>query len=48
MVIKLNSVFHNNLEVFTCKLSDSTGKEQGDIDAIRVAKFTFFNQPLDS
>ncbi len=48
MVIKLNSVFHNSFEVFTCKLSDSRGKEQGNEEAIRVAKFTFFNQSLDS
>ncbi|KKK91299.1 hypothetical protein LCGC14_2714350, partial [marine sediment metagenome] len=29
------------------KLSDSPGKETGDKDAIRVAKWIFSNQPLD-
>lgn len=47
IVIKLNSVFHNGFEVFTTKLSDDKGKEQGDKTALRVAKYTFFNQPLD-
>ncbi len=48
IVIKLDSVFHNGFDVFTTKLSDSPGKEQGDKDAVRVAKYVFFNQPLDS
>ena len=30
------------------KLSDSPGKNMGDSSALRVAKYTFFNQPLDS
>jgi len=47
MVIKLNSVFHNGMEVFTTKLSDSPGKEQGDEEALRVARYVFFNHPLD-
>jgi nicotinate phosphoribosyltransferase len=43
MVIKLWSV--NNIPVV--KLSDSSGKVMGDTDAIRVAKWTFNNTPLD-
>ena len=46
MVIKLNSVFHNGIEVPVCKLSDSQGKEQGNSEAIRIAKYTFLNEPL--
>ena len=47
MVIKLNSVFHNSFEVPVCKLSDSPGKNQGNLSAIKIAKYVFFNQPLD-
>ena len=48
MVIKLNSVFYNGFEVFVSKLSDSLGKEQGHPDAIKEAKYVFFNQSLGS
>lgn len=44
MVIKLREV--NGIQVV--KLSDSPGKEIGDKDAIRVAKWTFFGTPLDT
>ena len=47
MVIKLNSVFHNGFNVPVVKLSDSPAKVMGDKDAIRIAKKTFFNHPLD-
>jgi nicotinate phosphoribosyltransferase len=43
MVIKLWSC--NGIPVV--KLSDSPGKEMGDKDAIKVAKWTFFNEPLN-
>lgn len=42
MVIKLWSV--NGIPVV--KLSDDQGKAQGDPDAVRVARWTFFNQAL--
>jgi nicotinate phosphoribosyltransferase len=48
MVIKLNSVFHNGLKVPVVKLSDSKGKNMGDSEALRVAKYTFFNKSLYS
>lgn len=44
MVIKLSTC--NGKHVV--KLGDGKGKEIGDRDAVRVAKHTFFNQPLDS
>ena len=47
MVIKLNSVRHNKIDVPVVKLSDSLDKIIGNQDAIRVAKWTFFNCPLD-
>lgn len=43
MVIKLRRC--DGIEVV--KLSDNPAKAIGDRDAIRVAKWTFFNQPLD-
>ena len=43
MVIKLYEV--NNVPVV--KLSDNPGKEMGDKDALRVAKWTFYGTPLD-
>ncbi len=43
MVIKLDRV--NNIPVV--KLSDEPGKEVGDCDAVRVAKWTFSRKPLD-
>lgn len=43
IVCKLNKV--NNIPVI--KLSDSPSKAIGDKDALRVAKWTFFNTPLD-
>lgn len=43
MVIKLNKC--NNVPVV--KLSDVPTKSVGDKDALRVAKWTFFNTPLD-
>jgi nicotinate phosphoribosyltransferase len=42
MVIKMQSI--NNAQVV--KLSDDPAKTMGDIDAIRVAKWTFMNAPL--
>jgi len=42
------------IKLLTCngvpvvKLSDEPGKATGDADALRVAKWTFLNQPLDS
>jgi nicotinate phosphoribosyltransferase len=47
IVIKLNTVRHNGFDVPAIKLSDSPGKEMGNPDAIRVAKWMFFNQSLD-
>jgi len=44
MVIKISEV--NNIPVV--KLSDEPGKVCGDPDAIRIAKWTFLNQKLDS
>ena len=44
MVIKMYKC--NNIPVV--KLSDSPGKNMGDKDALRIAKYIFFNQPLDS
>jgi len=44
MVIKLRRC--DDIEVV--KLSDNPAKAIGDSDAIRVAKWTFFNQPLDA
>lgn len=41
MVIKLWSVWHNGMEVPVVKLGDGTGKEMGEPDAVRVAKYTF-------
>jgi nicotinate phosphoribosyltransferase len=46
MVIKLNSVFHNGLEVLVAKLSNNPGKTQGHPDAIKEAKYVFLNEPL--
>jgi len=43
MVIKMSKL--NNVPVV--KLSDERGKECGDRDALRIAKWTFYNQPLD-
>jgi len=43
MVIKLWSVFY----VPVVKLSETPGKVMGDPDAVRVAKWTFLNTPLD-
>jgi nicotinate phosphoribosyltransferase len=44
MVIKLT-----NLDgVPVVKLSDDRSKECGDRDALRVARWTFFNTPLDT
>lgn len=42
MVIKLYSV--NNIPVV--KLSDDLGKETGEENALKVAKWTFFNEPV--
>jgi nicotinate phosphoribosyltransferase len=44
IVIKLHAI--NGIPVV--KLSDDLGKTIGDKDAIRVAKWMFMNQPLDS
>ncbi len=44
MVIKLNTL--NGIPVI--KLSENVQKACGDKDAIRVAKWTFYNTPLDS
>lgn len=44
MVIKLYSI--NSVPVV--KLSDNPGKATGDKDALRVAKYIFFNTPLDA
>jgi nicotinate phosphoribosyltransferase len=44
MVIKLRTC--DGVDVV--KLSDVPGKATGDEDAVRVAKWTFFNTPLDS
>lgn len=43
MVIKLRTV----AGIPVVKLSDSQGKEIGDADAVRVAKWTFFGTPLE-
>jgi nicotinate phosphoribosyltransferase len=50
MVIKLSAVKHNGVYVPVVKLGDgeNNGKIMGEVDAVRVAKYTFFGTPLDS
>lgn len=49
MVIKLRSIAKSSSDPFVqvVKLSDDLGKATGDLDALRVAKYTFFGTPLD-
>lgn len=47
MVIKLWSVSSGGQDVPVVKLSDTPGKVMGDESAVKVAKWTFFGEPLD-
>ena len=46
MVIKLWSVWHNDIEVNVVKLSDDKGKNMGETNALKVAKWTFFGEKI--